>query len=64
MRIFVTSVVVEDQARALDFYTNILGFVEKTNIEVGEYKWLTVVSHEDQEGTELLLEPNANAASQ
>ncbi|MCY3902078.1 MAG: VOC family protein [Caldilineaceae bacterium] len=64
MRIFVTSVVVEDQARALDFYTNILGFVEKTNIEVGEYRWLTVVSHEDQEGTELLLEPNANAASQ
>ncbi len=63
MRIFVTSVLVEDQERALDFYTNTLGFAKKTDIPQGEYRWLTVVSPEDQEGTELLLEPNANPAS-
>ena len=64
MKIFVTGVFVEDQAKALAFYTDILGFVKKTDIPLGEYRWLTVVSPEDQEGTELLLEPNANPASQ
>ncbi len=64
MRIFVTSIFVEDQAEALTFYTDVLGFVKKEDISLGEYRWLTVVSPEDKEGTELLLEPNANAASQ
>lgn len=64
MKIFVTGVFVEDQAKALAFYTDILGFVKKTDIPLGEYRWLTVVSPEDQQGTELLLEPNANPASQ
>lgn len=64
MKIFVTGVFVEDQEKALAFYTDILGFVKKADIPVGEFKWLTVVSPEDQDGTELLLEPNANPASQ
>lgn len=64
MKIFVTGVFVEDQAKALAFYTDVLGFVKKTDIPLGEYRWLTVVSSEDREGTELLLEPNANPASQ
>lgn len=64
MKIFVTGVFVEDQEKALAFYTDVLGFVKKEDIPLGEYRWLTVVSPEDQEGTELLLEPNANPASQ
>ncbi len=64
MRIFVTGVFVEDQEKALAFYTDVLGFIKKEDISLGEYKWLTVVSPEDEEGTELLLEPNANPASQ
>lgn len=64
MKIFVTGVFVEDQEKALAFYTDVLGFVKKTDIPLGEYRWLTVVSSEDREGTELLLEPNANPASQ
>ena len=63
MRIFATSVFVEDQAKALAFYTDVLGFVKKEDIPQGEYRWLTVVSPEDKDGTELLLEPNANPAS-
>jgi catechol 2,3-dioxygenase-like lactoylglutathione lyase family enzyme len=63
MRIKVTSVLVDDQDKALKFYTEILGFVKKTEIPVGEFKWLTVVSPEEPEGTELLLEPNDNPAA-
>ena len=63
MRIFVTSVLVEDQAEALTFYTEVLGFIKKEDTSLGEYRWLTVVSPEDKDGTELLLEPNANPAS-
>lgn len=63
MRISVTSLFVEDQEEALRFYTNVLGFVEKADVPVGDYKWLTVVSPEEPEGTELLLEPNNNAAA-
>ncbi|MFS1475966.1 VOC family protein [Vibrio lentus] len=59
MKIVVTSVPVEDQDRALDFYTNILGFIKKTEVPLGEYKWLTVVSPQEQSGVELLLEPMA-----
>ena len=57
MKIKLTSVPVTDQAKALKFYTEILGFVKKTEIPMGEYKWLTVVSKEEQDGVELLLEP-------
>ncbi|MGV3525496.1 MAG: VOC family protein [Candidatus Sericytochromatia bacterium] len=57
MRIYVTSVPVSDQEQALAFYTEKLGFLKKTEIPLGEHKWLTVVSPEEQSGVELLLEP-------
>ncbi|HEX7902916.1 MAG TPA: VOC family protein [Chitinophagaceae bacterium] len=57
MKIRLTSVMVNDQEKALQFYTNILGFVKKTEVPLGEHKWLTVVSKEEQDGVELLLEP-------
>ena len=60
MKIVVTSVFVEDQDKALKFYTEKLGFVKKQDCPVGEFKCLTVVSPEDRKGTELLLEPNGN----
>ena len=63
MRIKLTSVFVDDQDKALKFYTEVLGFVKKADVPVGEFKWLTVVSPEEQEGTELLLEPNDNPAA-
>jgi catechol 2,3-dioxygenase-like lactoylglutathione lyase family enzyme len=62
MRIYVTSVLVDDQARALDFYTNTLGFQIKHDVPAGDYRWLTVVSREQPEGVELLLEPGAHPA--
>jgi predicted enzyme related to lactoylglutathione lyase len=57
MKIKVTSVMVSSQDKALKFYTEILGFVKKTEIPMGEHKWLTVVSAEEPDGVELLLEP-------
>ncbi|HOI58118.1 MULTISPECIES: VOC family protein [unclassified Methanoculleus] len=60
MKIILTSIFVDDQDRALRFYTDVLGFVKKSDVSAGEYRWLTVVSPDDQGGTELLLEPNAN----
>ena len=57
MKIKVTSVMVDDQDKALKFYTEKLGFVKKTDIPLGEHKWLTVVSAEEPDGIELLLEP-------
>jgi catechol 2,3-dioxygenase-like lactoylglutathione lyase family enzyme len=63
MKIKLTSVFVNDQEKSLKFYTEKLGFIKKTDLPAGEYKWLTVVSPEDPDGTELLLEPNANAAA-
>ena len=57
MKIKVTSVMVDDQEKALKFYTEKLGFVKKTDIPLGEHKWLTVVSAEEPDGIELLLEP-------
>jgi catechol 2,3-dioxygenase-like lactoylglutathione lyase family enzyme len=63
MRINLTSVLVDDQAKALRFYTEVLGFVKKTEVPVGEYLWLTVVSPEEPDGTELLLEPDAHPAA-
>ena len=63
MRIKLTSVFVEDQEEALRFYTQVLGFVKKLDFPVGEFRWLTVVSPEEPDGTQLLLEPNDNPAS-
>jgi predicted enzyme related to lactoylglutathione lyase len=57
MRINLSSVMVEDQEQALKFYTEKLGFVKKTDMSVGEYRWLTVTSPEGAEGVELVLEP-------
>ena len=63
MRIVITSVLVDDQEKALRFYTEVLGFVKKKDIPLGEARWLTVVSPEDPEGTELLLEPDGHPAA-
>jgi predicted enzyme related to lactoylglutathione lyase len=57
MKIRLTSVMVDDQEKALQFYTGMLGFVKKTEVPLGEHRWLTVVSKEEQDGVELLLEP-------
>ncbi len=62
MRIKLTSIMVDDQAKALKFYTDVFGFVKKHDIPVGEYRWLTVVSPEGPDDLELSLEPNANPA--
>ena len=63
MKIVVTSVLVDDQAKALAFYRDILGFEQKHDIPLGEYRWLTVTSPGDPEGVELLLEPDAHPAA-
>ncbi len=57
MKIRLTSVIVDDQEKAFKFYTEVLGFVKKTEIPMGEHKWLTVVSPEEQSSVELVLEP-------
>ncbi|MEA2541125.1 MAG: hypothetical protein QOH35_2491 [Acidobacteriaceae bacterium] len=62
MKIKLTSLMVDDQDKALAFYTNVLGFKKKTEIPMGPYRWLTVISPEDPDGAELSLEPNANPA--
>src|SRR5215813_5500222 len=62
MRIVLTSVLVDDQDKALAFYTSKLGFVKKTEVPLGEMKWLTVVAPDDQDGVELLLEPDSHPA--
>jgi predicted enzyme related to lactoylglutathione lyase len=63
MKIKVTSVYVDDQERALSFYTEILGFVKKTDFSQGPFRWLTVASPEDPDGTELQLALNNNPAA-
>jgi catechol 2,3-dioxygenase-like lactoylglutathione lyase family enzyme len=63
MRIHVTSVLVDDQDKALRFYTEMLGFEKKTEIPLGQYRWLTVVSPAEPDGVELLLEPDAHPAA-
>ncbi|WP_438028142.1 VOC family protein [Sorangium sp. So ce233] len=63
MRIKLNSIMVEDQDRALKFYTEVLGFKKKHDIPLGEYRWITVVSPEGPDDVELVLEPNANPAS-
>ena len=63
MRITLTSVLVDDQAKALRFYTDILGFEKKTEIPLGHHRWLTVVSPDDPNGTQLVLEPDEHPAA-
>ena len=63
MRIYVTSVLVDDQKKALDFYTKTLGFEKKRDIPLGDASWLTVVSPDQPDGTELLLEPSGHPAA-
>jgi catechol 2,3-dioxygenase-like lactoylglutathione lyase family enzyme len=62
VRIDLTSVFVDDQAQAERFYTNVLGFIKKHDIALGEHRWLTVVSPENPDGAELLLEPSSHPA--
>jgi catechol 2,3-dioxygenase-like lactoylglutathione lyase family enzyme len=62
MKINLASVFVDDQDKALSFYTETLGFVKKTEMPAGEFKWLTVVSPEDPDGVELVLEPSDHPA--
>jgi catechol 2,3-dioxygenase-like lactoylglutathione lyase family enzyme len=62
MRINLASIHVDDQAKALAFYTDVLGFVTKNDVPLGEHRWLTVVSPEDPDGVELLLEPSDHPA--
>jgi catechol 2,3-dioxygenase-like lactoylglutathione lyase family enzyme len=63
VRINLTSVYVDDQEKALRFYTDVLGFVKKAEIPMGEHRWLTVVSPEEPDGVELLLEPDNHPAA-
>jgi catechol 2,3-dioxygenase-like lactoylglutathione lyase family enzyme len=63
MKIVVTSVLVDDQDKALTLYTDVLGFEKKQDVPMGEFRWLTVVSPQDPNGTELLLEPDAHPAA-
>ncbi|MTK03242.1 VOC family protein [Micromonospora sp. CP22] len=63
IRIHLTSVLVDDQAKALAFYTEKLGFIKKTDIPAGDARWLTVVSPADPDGVELLLEPDGHPAA-
>ncbi len=62
LTISLTSILVDDQAKAHAFYTDVLGFVTKLDFPVGEDRWLTVVSADDPDGVQLLLEPNNNPA--
>ena len=64
MRVILTGVFVDDQDKALKFYTETLGFVLKHDVPAGEFRWITVVSSDDPDGTELLLEPNVNPVAQ
>ncbi len=63
MKVKLTSLFVNDQTKALEFYTNKLGFVKKQDVSAGKYRWLTVVSGEEPNGTQVVLEPNENPAA-
>jgi catechol 2,3-dioxygenase-like lactoylglutathione lyase family enzyme len=63
MKIVVTSVLVDDQEKALRFYTDVLGFQKKNDVPAGDARWLTVVSPQDPDGVELLLEPDNHPAA-
>jgi catechol 2,3-dioxygenase-like lactoylglutathione lyase family enzyme len=62
MKINLASVLVDDQEKALRFYTEVLGFTKKTDVPLGAHRWLTVVSPEDPDGVELVLEPDEHPA--
>jgi catechol 2,3-dioxygenase-like lactoylglutathione lyase family enzyme len=62
MKIVLTSILVDDQQKALKFYTEKLGFVKKTEVPLGEHSWLTVVAPDDPDGIELVLEPDSHPA--
>lgn len=62
MRITLSSLMVDDQDKAVQFYTSVLGFRKKHDIPVGEYRWITLISEEGPDDVELVLEPNANPA--
>lgn len=62
MKIYITHVFVDDQDKALRFYTDVLGFVPKDDVPVGQDRWITVVSPDDRGGPELLLEPDKHPA--
>ncbi|WP_055666655.1 VOC family protein [Desnuesiella massiliensis] len=63
MKIIVTSIFVQDQDKALEFYSEKLGFIKKEDVPAGKYRWITLVTPEGQDGTELLLEPNDHPAA-
>jgi catechol 2,3-dioxygenase-like lactoylglutathione lyase family enzyme len=63
MRINLASVLVDDQEKALRFYTDVLGFEKKMDLPLGEARWITVVSPQDPDGTQLVLEPDAHPAA-
>jgi catechol 2,3-dioxygenase-like lactoylglutathione lyase family enzyme len=63
MRITITSVLVDDQEKALAFYTDVLGFRTKTDVPLGDHRWLTLVSPDNPDGVELLLEPDEHPAA-
>jgi predicted enzyme related to lactoylglutathione lyase len=63
MKIIVTSIFVQDQDKALKFYTETLGFMKKHDIPLGTFRWIALVSSDEQDGTELLLEPNDHPAA-
>ena len=63
MKMYIKSMIVDDQAKAHAFYTDVLGFETKHDIPMGEHRWLTLVSPEEPDGVELALEPNAHPAS-
>ncbi|RDW15205.1 glyoxalase [Oceanobacillus arenosus] len=63
MKIIVTSIFVEDQDKALAFYSETLGFIKKHDVPTGEFRWITLVSPENQEGTQIVLEPNNHPAA-
>jgi len=63
IRITTTSIFVNDQQKALDFYTKILGFIVKDDIPIGDFRWITIVSEGQEKGIELLLEPNIHPAA-
>ena len=63
MRVNLTSVLVDEQGKALRFYTEVLGFTRKHDVPMGEFRWITVVSPEDPDGTEIVLEPDEHPAA-
>jgi catechol 2,3-dioxygenase-like lactoylglutathione lyase family enzyme len=63
MKIVLTSILVDDQEKALQFYTKMLGFQKKTDVPMGQHRWLTVVAGDDPNGVELVLEPDEHPAA-